>query len=152
MKWRIDLDEGEEEEREDDESEDQLMGEVFELTNEAYDRGHESKWIDWEKGEWRSINSGRWDEEVKRMEKELKRYGREVQLHITEVYSPPRVTSIAGKRRLIPGFAMDLTSNNPLDGRPWDFNCQGKRDWAKQLIKEKRALLLLGSPMCAAFS
>lgn len=35
---------------------------------------------------------------------------------------------------------------------PWDFNRREKRDKAENLIREKSAMLLIGSPMCAAFS
>ena len=41
--------------------------------------------------------------------------------HVSEVYSPPRVTSFAHKLGLIPGFALDLLENDPFDGEPWDF-------------------------------
>ena len=35
---------------------------------------------------------------------------------------------------------------------PWDFNVKQKRDEAEAIEREKRALLLIGSPMCSAFS
>ena len=38
--------------------------------------------------------------------------------HISEVYSPPRVTSYAHKLGLIPGFALDLLENDPYDNKP----------------------------------
>ena len=52
---------------------------------------------------------------------------------------------------LIPGLSLDLTEND-VDGQPWDFNIKEKRDKAKRLISEKKALLVIGSPMCSAFS
>ena len=42
--------------------------------------------------------------------------------HVSEIYSPPRVTTVAQKMRLIPGLALDLTVNDPADDKPWDFN------------------------------
>ena len=39
-----------------------------------------------------------------------------------EIYSPPRVTSIAHRFNLIPGFALDLSVIYPEDGMPWDFD------------------------------
>ena len=52
---------------------------------------------------------------------------------------------------LIPGMSLDLTEND-TDGQPWDFNKEEKREKAMRLVKSKKALLLIGSPMCAAFS
>ena len=72
--------------------------------------------------------------------------------HITEVYSPPRVTAMAKRMSMIPGFALDLTQLDPDDNKPWDFNDPEKAAKAKQLIKDKKALLVIGSPMCSAFS
>ena len=42
--------------------------------------------------------------------------------HVTEIYSPPRVTSWAAMMRLVPGLALDLTCKVPEDGLPWGFN------------------------------
>jgi len=72
--------------------------------------------------------------------------------HVSEVYSPPRVTALAAEFRLIPGMALDLTVTDPDDGLPWDFSNGKKRRKAEWLIKTRRSLLLIGSPMCTAFS
>ena len=49
---------------------------------------------------------------------------------VSEVYSPPRVSALAGRMGLQRGFALDLTVVDPDDGKPWDFDCQAKRDKA----------------------
>ena len=59
---------------------------------------------------------------------------------------------MAQRMRMIPGLALDLTVNDPEDDKPWDFNDEEKRNKAKKLIGERRAVLLVGSPMCSAFS
>ncbi len=44
---------------------------------------------------------------------------------VSEIYSPPRVTELIRKARmkhLLPGFALDITVNDPLDGKPCDFS------------------------------
>ena len=44
---------------------------------------------------------------------------------VSEIYSPPRVTAEivrSRSRHLLPGFAMDLTTCDPTDGKLWDFN------------------------------
>ena len=46
----------------------------------------------------------------------------EVASHVSEVYSPPRVTGLAPRLGLIPGLALDLSIDDPDDGKPWDFN------------------------------
>ena len=74
---------------------------------------------------------------------------------VSEVYSPPRVTA-AAKKLLpelgsIPGFALDPTTAD-VDGRLWDFDDKVMRERAMKKVKEERPQLLIGSPMCTAFS
>ena len=69
-----------------------------------------------------------------------------------EVFSPPRLTGYLSRFPdgvLTPGFALDLTTNDPADGRPWDFDSKEKRDKARRLVQEQRPLFLVGSPVCA---
>ena len=52
---------------------------------------------------------------------------------VSEMYSPPRVTAELIRsqkqfRTLLPGFALDLTVNDPEDGQPWDFSKSGKKE------------------------
>ena len=73
---------------------------------------------------------------------------------VSEIYSPPRVTAAAKllpELKIIPGFALDLTTTDS-DGRHWDFDDKTMRDRALQRVREERPLLLVGSPMCTAFS
>ena len=94
-------------------------------------------------------------EELKGMWGNLRAYGKgakQVHAHVHELYSPPRVNSMVERMRLVPGLSLDLTTVDPEDNCPWDFNVQAKRDKAERLIKGKRAVLLVVSPMCAAFS
>ena len=67
--------------------------------------------------EWRERN---WEDGVHRMDEELMKYG--AGHHVSEIYSPPRVTKWAERMRLAPGMAFDLTQVDPEDGLPWDFN------------------------------
>ena len=53
--------------------------------------------------------------------------------------------------KLIPGFALDLTTAD-ADGKLWDFDDKVMRDRALQRIRTERPMLLIGSPMCTAFS
>ena len=76
---------------------------------------------------------------------------------VTEIYSPPRVTELLRQkpwtwRSLVPGFAFDLTVNDPDDNMPWDFSKSGKRSKAMRLIRESRPYMVIGSPCCTAFS
>ena len=95
-------------------------------------------------------NERKWTDGQDRMEEELTRYG--ASHHVTEIYSPPRVTVWADRMRLAPGLAFDLTQMDPEDGKPWDFNDPGKAAKAMKWIEMNKPLLLIGSPMCAAFS
>ena len=94
----------------------------------------------------------RWNDDMNRMREDMKQYGSEVKFHITEVYSPPRVNTMAERLGLIPGMSLDLTTVDPDDGMPWDFNNEDKARKAEDMVRSKRAVLLIGSPMCAAFS
>ena len=71
--------------------------------------------------------------------------------HVSEVYSPPRVTDIAQHMGLVPGFALDLTIPDKW-GRKWDFSKPECRKAAEELLDQEQPLLLIGSPMCKAFS
>lgn len=64
---------------------------------------------------------------------------------VSEIYSPPRVTARAGAWGLTPRAALDLTCG-------WDFSRIEDRLAAEKLIDEQDPELLIGSPMCTAFS
>ncbi len=70
---------------------------------------------------------------------------------VSEVYSPPRVTSALKHMTdsgLMPGVALDITTADPADGEPWDFDRADKRKRARELLRQQRPLFLIGSPMC----
>ena len=58
---------------------------------------------------------------------------------------------MADKLGIIAGVSFDLTIDDD-DGEPWDFSVEAKRIKAEKIIRVKKALLLIGSPMCTAFS
>jgi hypothetical protein len=73
---------------------------------------------------------------------------------VSEVYSPPRVTAELqrrGRRHLLPGFSLDLTTVDPDDGQPWDFTVRAKREKARALQRRQKPYMLIGSPECTAF-
>ena len=73
---------------------------------------------------------------------------------IAEMYSPPRVSELARqlpKYECVPGLALDLTVLDS-NGEPWDFSLKRMRDKAEKLIAAQQPTLLIGSPMCTAFS
>ena len=74
---------------------------------------------------------------------------------VSEIYSPPRVTALIRKakmRHIMPGFALDITVDDPHDGKPWDFCLPEKRLRAKRIMREQKPYCLIGSPMCTKFS
>ena len=74
---------------------------------------------------------------------------------VSEIYSPPRVTAPIRQlksRHVMPSYAFDLTTVDTADGLPWDFNGPAKRLRARMLIRQQKPYLLIGSPMCTAFS
>ena len=73
---------------------------------------------------------------------------------VSEIDSPPRVTQalkMLPSMGLIPGFALDLTTNDE-NGNPWDFNCPGQRQKARQLRAETKPYFLIGPPCCTMYS
>ena len=73
---------------------------------------------------------------------------------VSEIYSPPRVTAackLLPELKIIPGFALDLTTADS-DGKLWDFDDVVMRERALKRVREEKPLLLVGSPMCTAFS
>ena len=73
---------------------------------------------------------------------------------VSEIYSPPRVTAAAKllpELRCVPGFALDLTTKDEF-GQPWNFDDERQRRRAREMIEAQRPMLLIGSPMCTAFS
>ena len=55
---------------------------------------------------------------------------------VSEIYSPPRVTALAGSVGLSPGFALDITVIDPEDGQPWEFDVAAKRENAEMTVRE----------------
>jgi len=47
-------------------------------------------------------------------------------------------------------MSLDLIEND-VDGVPWDFHKPAKREKAEQLVRSKKAIHIIGSPMCSAF-
>ena len=73
------------------------------------------------------------------------------QMDVAEVYSPPRRAEMASRMGLRPGWSLDFTTCDE-QGRPWDFNCPAMRNVAVRKFLQDKPRLLVGSPMCSAFS
>ena len=69
-----------------------------------------------------------------------------------DVYSPPRITKVAARMGLKPAWALDLTTRDVDDGKPWDFSNKEKRKKAAMLLEQDKPLLLVVSPMCGPFN
>ena len=76
----------------------------------------------------------------------------EMRNHVSEVYSPPRISEMAGKMGMAQGWALDLTTVDPDDGQPWNFNMKDKKNKAMNKLKEDKPFMLVVSPMCGPFS
>lgn len=73
------------------------------------------------------------------------------EMEVVEVYSPPRITQMARRMGLKAGWSLDLTTCDS-DGKAWDFNDTTMRNRAIRKVVNDEPLLLVGSPMCTAFS
>ena len=56
--------------------------------------------------------------------------------HVSEIYSPPRVCSLASRFGMRPGFSLDLTVCDN-EGKPWDFDRTSMRKKARKLLREQ---------------
>ena len=67
------------------------------------------------------------------------------------MYSPPRVTKLAGEVGLQTGRDLDLITLDD-EGNPWNFNLPTQRAKAMKLLDEEKPLMLITCPMCGPFS
>ena len=51
----------------------------------------------------------------------LQKWHDEMMNVLSDIYSPTRVTALLPKGGILPGFALNLTTNDE-DGNPWDFD------------------------------
>ena len=79
---------------------------------------------------------------VRSMAGDVGRYRRErkrgLKAIVSEVYSAPRNTAavkLLPELKLVPGFALDLTTVDPDDGMPWDFDNPRNREKALRLLR-----------------
>ena len=73
---------------------------------------------------------------------------------VSEVYSPPRVAAAAAtlsKLDIDPGLSLDITTCDEF-GNPWDFSKHSMRKKARERLERQAPELLVGSPMCTAYS
>ena len=70
---------------------------------------------------------------------------------VSEVYSPPRIVTVAEAAGLRGGFSLDLTAPD-CNGYVWDFSERDCRERARRLMREQKPYLLIGSPPCTAWS
>ena len=72
-------------------------------------------------------------------------------IEVAELYSPARVTQVARRLGFRAGWSLDITTCDS-DGKAWDFNNPEMRNRAARKVLSDEHLLLIGSPMCIAFS
>ena len=72
--------------------------------------------------------------------------------NVSEIYSPPRVTSLAKSFGLRAGCALDLSVVDEDDGMPWDVCDTKKTKKAMKLIQTTTPAFIILSPMCKGFS
>ena len=73
---------------------------------------------------------------------------------IAEFCSPTRISALAKelpRYGIAPGLGFDLTVPEE-NGEPWDFLRPSMRIEAQKLLDEQKPMLLVGTPMCTAFS
>ena len=73
-------------------------------------------------------------------------------MDVAEVYSPPRMATAARRHGLRGGWSLDITVDDPFDGKPWDLSDVAKQRRAMQLVEDDKPMLLIASPMCCPFT
>lgn len=76
---------------------------------------------------------------------------------VAEVYSQPRIAQEATARsydgtRLVPGWSLDLTREDPETGRPWNLADKKVQRKVQAMVRETEPFMLIGSPPCTMFS
>ena len=74
---------------------------------------------------------------------------------VSEIYSPPRVVKelkAGAYKCVLPGFSLDISGVDEDDGMPWDFTIAAKREKVREMLRQRRPYLLIGSPPCTAYS
>ena len=51
----------------------------------------------------------------------------------------------------MPGWSLDLARDDPLTGRPWDLSKHFMRERVRQLVRETKPFIVIGSPPCTLF-
>ena len=74
-----------------------------------------------------------------------------VRNHISEVWSPPRVTELPSEYGLSPGFSYDIQTDDETR-HPWDFDRADMRSKCVRNMIEQTPHFLIGSPMCTALN
>jgi hypothetical protein len=108
-----------------------------------YDDGKDDKkvrFIDGQEEMHSVLTQGRLEDDMKVIRSKMK-----CKNDLSEVYSPPRVVTVAEAAGLRGGFSLDLTVPGP-GGEVWDFSRKVCRDKALQMTREEKPYLLIGSP------
>ena len=76
---------------------------------------------------------------------------------MAELFSQPRIVQEAAVRdydglKLLPGWSLDLTREDPATGQAWDLSKHAVRERVRKLVRTTKPFLLIGSPPCTAFS
>ena len=72
-------------------------------------------------------------------------------IDVAEIYSPPRVATMAGQMGFAAGWSLDLTTVDE-NGRFWDFDCVHMRNKVARKVMNDNPIFPIGSPMCTEFS
>jgi hypothetical protein len=72
-------------------------------------------------------------------------------VHVSELFGPGKFTSRAESFGLNPGHAFDLRLTDD-NGVPWDLSDPKRQKVCEATIDRERPYLIIGSPMCRAFS
>ena len=78
--------------------------------------------------------------------------GKKCEFHVSELYSPPRLTPSVGKAGLKMGSSFDKEHMDEIHGKSFDLNKRSDLNEAKRFRRERPSALWTLSPPCTKMS
>ena len=73
-------------------------------------------------------------------------------MDVSELFSPPRLNTLAGEFRVIPGWSADISCRDAFTKRSWDFLKEGDKRAMRALVLKYKPSFLMLCPPCSMFS
>ena len=108
-------------------------------------------------------NNGKVKEMIEKLEQNAKRrldlqnrkvskaVSHDSNLDVVEIYSRPRIASMAKRLGMKAGWLFDITGIDEADGETLDVSKSNKKLQARAKVQQDKPFMFIASPMCMAF-